>query len=110
MMSRWPDGSLPDDVPPVLAEQLYLQARAGRARNSAMILTTAPGLTFSGRATGSFFDATFHAILDSRTDLARQLFPIAIAMADRARARLSIDLAAERFATRPSSAVSLCWT
>jgi len=38
---------------------------------------------------GQLFNATFRALLDSRTDLARQLFPIAITMADRARARLS---------------------
>ena len=48
-----------------------------------------------GQSYKQLFDATFHAVLSSRTDLARQLFPIAIAMADRARVRLSSDLAAQ---------------
>ena len=48
-----------------------------------------------GQSYRQLFYATFHAFLSSQTDLARQLFPITIAMADRARARLSSDLAAE---------------
>ncbi len=92
---QWPDGSLPDDVPPVLAEQLYLKLgqvalQLGHDSHD----STRPDLF--GQSYRQLFDATFRAILDSRTDLARQLFPVAVAMADRARARLSTDLAAER--------------
>src|SRR5260370_28425764 len=92
---RWPDGSLPDDAPPLLAEQLYLKLgqvalQLGHDSHD----STRPDLF--GQSYRQLFDATFRAILDSRTDLARQLFPVAVAMADRARARLSTDLAAER--------------
>lgn len=92
---RWPDGSLPDDAPPLLAEQLYLKLgqvalQLGHDSHD----STRPDLF--GQSYRQLFDATFRAILDGRNDLARQLFPIAIAMADRARTRLSSDLAAER--------------
>jgi len=92
---QWPDGALPDDVPPLLAEQLYLKLglvalQLGHDPHD----STRPDLF--GQSYRQLFDATFHAILAGRADLARQLFPITIALADRARARLSSDLAAER--------------
>ena len=92
---RWPDGALPDDATPLLAEQLYLKLgqvalQLGHDSHD----STRPDLF--GQSYRQLFDATFRAILDGRNDLARQLFPIAIAMADRARTRLSSDLAAER--------------
>lgn len=92
---QWPDGSLPHDVPAVLQEQLYLKLgqvalKLGHEPHD----STRPDLF--GQSYRQLFDATFQAILDGRTDLARRLFPITIAMADRARARLSSDLVAER--------------
>lgn len=92
---QWPDESLPDDAPPLLAEKVYLKLgqvalRLGHDSHD----STRPDLF--GQSYRQLFDATFHAMLDGRSDLARQLFPVVIAMADRARARLSSDLAAER--------------
>jgi hypothetical protein len=91
---RWPKTPLPDDVPEALEEQLY--RKLGQV---ALLLdhdphdSTKPDLF--GQSYRLLFNATFHALMDSQTDLARQLFPITIAMADRARARLSTDLAAQ---------------
>jgi hypothetical protein len=90
----WPDGSLPDDVPPGLAEQLYLKLGQVALRLSHDPHDRARPDLF-GQSYKLLFDATFRAILDNKTDLARQLFPVVIATADRARARLSSDLAAE---------------
>ena len=50
----------------------------------------------SAQAYRRLFDATFHAIVEGRDKIARQLFPITIAIADRARQRLVHDLAGER--------------
>jgi len=91
----WPDGSLPDDVPPVLAEQLYLKLGQVALQLGHDSHDSARPDLF-GQSYRVLFDATFRAILDGRTGLARQLFPVVIATADRARARLSSDLAAER--------------
>jgi len=91
----WPDRSLPDEIPPILAEQLYLKLgqvalQLGHDSHD----STRPDLF--GQSYRLVFDATFHAILNNQPDLGRQLFPITISLADRARARLSDDLGAER--------------
>jgi hypothetical protein len=91
----WPDQSLPDEVPQVLAGQLYLKLgqvalQLGHDPHD----STRPDLF--GQSYRLVFDATFHAILNNQPDLARQLFPVTISLADRARVRLSSDLSAER--------------
>ena len=91
---RWPGGSLPGDVPQALAEQLCRKlGQVAIQLDHDSHDSTRPDLF--GQSYRLLFHATFRALLDSRTDLARQLFPITIAMADRARARLSTDLAAQ---------------
>lgn len=91
----WPDGSLPDNVPPRLEEQLYLKlAEVAPQLLSDPHDSTRPDLF--GQGYKRLSDATFHAILEGQTDLARQLFPSFMAMADCARARLVQDLAAHR--------------
>ena len=91
----WPDGSLPDDVPPRLEEQLYRKlAEVAPQLRSDPHDSTRPDLF--GQGYKRLSDATFHAILEGHTDLARQLFPTFIAMADRARIRLVDDLAGHR--------------
>jgi hypothetical protein len=91
----WPDGSLPDDVPPRLEEQLYrkLAEVAPRLRSNPHD-STRPDLF--GQGYKRLSDATFHAILQAQTDLARQLFPSFVTMADRARVRLVHDLTGHR--------------
>jgi hypothetical protein len=102
----WPDGSLPDDFPPRLEEQLYRKlAEVAPQLRSEPHDHTRPDLF--GQGYKRLSDATFHAILEERPDLARQLFPSFIAMADRARARLVDELAGHRvrdqaiFSTEP---------
>jgi len=86
--------SLPADVPQLLAEQLYRKlGQVAIQLDHDSHDSTRPDLF--GQSYRQLFHATFRALLDSRTDLARQLFPITIAMADRAKARLSTDLAAQ---------------
>jgi hypothetical protein len=91
----WPDGSLPDDVPPRLEAQLYskLAEVAPQLRPNPHD-STRPDLF--GQGYKRLSDAAFRAILAGQTDLARKLFPSFIAMADRARARLAHDLAGHR--------------
>ena len=90
----WPETSLPREVPASLAEQLY--RKLGQV---ALLLDPDPHDSsrpdLFGQSYRLLFNATFHALLEGRTDLARQLFPITIAIADRARARLFTDLAAQ---------------
>ncbi len=91
----WPGGSLPDDIPAVLERQLHLKLaqtapQLGYQRRD----STQPDLF--GQSYRLLFNAAFRAILDSQADLARQLSPVAITLADRARARLSGDLISER--------------
>jgi hypothetical protein len=91
----WPDGSLPDDVPPRLEEQLYRKlAEVAPQLRSDPHDSTRPDLF--GQGYKRLSDATFHAVLEGQTNLARQLFPTFIAMADRARIRLVYDLADHR--------------
>lgn len=88
----WPDGSLPDDVPPRIEEQLYRKLAAVAPQlGSDPQDTTRPNLF--GQSYKLLSDATFHAILGEHTDLARQLFPSFVSMADRSRNRLTHDLA-----------------
>jgi hypothetical protein len=95
----WPEGSVPDDLPPRLEQQLYgkLAEVAPRLRSDPHDRTR-PDLF--GQAYKRLSDATFHAILDGNCDFARQIFPSFIAMADRARARLAYDLAGYRVQDR----------
>jgi len=91
---QWPDESLPDDVPKLLEGQLYRKlGEVAPHLPHSPYESSRPDLF--GQSYRRLFDATFHAILQNHTDLARELFPIAITMADRARARLIEDLAAE---------------
>lgn len=91
----WPDGSLPDEIPPRIEEQLYRKlAEVGLQLGSDPHDPTRPDLF--GQGYKRLSDATFHATLEGQTDLARQLFPSFIAMADRARDRLTYDLADHR--------------
>lgn len=91
----WPDGSLPDDVPPRLEEQLYRKlAEVAPQLRSDPHDSTRPDLF--GQGYKRLSAATFHATLEGQTDVARQLFPTFIAMADRARTRLIGDLAGHR--------------
>lgn len=91
----WPDGSLPDEIPPILAGQLYVKLgqvalQLGHDSHD----SSRPDLF--GQSYRLLFDATFHAILNNQPDLPGQLFPITITLADRARARLTSDLSTER--------------
>lgn len=91
----WPDGSLPDDVPPRLEEQLYRKlAEVAPHLRADTHDSSRPDLF--GQGYKRLSDATFRAILEGRADLGRQLFPTFIAMADRARARLIVDLGGHR--------------
>ncbi len=91
----WPDGTLPDHVPPALEHQLDLKLAETipqlgyRTRDS-----TGPDLF--GQGYWRLFNAAFQAILDGEADHARQLALVVIPLADRARVRLSGDLASER--------------
>jgi hypothetical protein len=91
----WPDTALPDDAPEMLEEQLLRKL-------GDVALHLVPERHDSGRpdlfgqAYKVLFDATFHAILEGRGEFGRKVFPVAIAMAERARTRLIGDLAAER--------------
>ncbi len=91
----WPDAVLPDDKPRALEEQLLV-----KLGSSAVGLPSTPHdeamPDLFGQAYRRLFDATFHAIVEGRDEIARQLFPITIAVADRARQRLIHDLAGER--------------
>ena len=49
-----------------------------------------------GQAYKVLFEATFHAILEGRTEVGAELFPKVIAMAELARVRLVDDLPTER--------------
>jgi hypothetical protein len=96
---KWPSATLPDDIAPTLAERLYIKlGQAGLLLGHERHDSTRPDLF--GQSYRQLFDATFRALLSNRTDIARTLFPTVIAMADRARARLSGDLAAERVRER----------
>jgi hypothetical protein len=91
----WPDGSLPDDVPPRIEEQLYRKlAEVASQLGSDPHDVTRPDLF--GQGYKRLSDATFRAILEGHSDLARQLFPSFISMAGRARDRLTRDLAGHR--------------
>lgn len=91
----WPDGTLPDRVPAALEHQLDLKLAETipqlgyRTRDS-----TGPDLF--GQGYRRLFDAAFQAILDGEAGRARQLALVVIPLADRARVRLSGDLASER--------------
>lgn len=91
----WPDVSLPDEVPRQIEEQLYRKlAEVTLQLGSDPHDTTRPDLF--GQGYKRLFDATFHAILGRHADLARQLFPSFVSLADRARSRLIDDLAGHR--------------
>ena len=95
----WPDASLPDDTPRALEEKLLTQlGLVALQLPFASHDTTKPDLF--GQAYRRLFDATFHAILDGRDEIARVLFPITIATANRARMRLVQDLSDERVRER----------
>jgi hypothetical protein len=91
----WPEGTLPDRVPAALEHQLDLKLAETvpqleyRTRDS-----TGPDLF--GQGYRRLFDAAFQAILDGEADRARKLALVVIPLADRARVRLSGDLASER--------------
>jgi hypothetical protein len=91
---QWPKATLPVGVPVALAEQLYR-----KLGQMALLLDHDPHDSSKpdlfGQSYRLLFDVTFRALLDGQTDLASQLFPITMAMADRARARLSADLAGQ---------------
>jgi hypothetical protein len=91
----WPDAVLPDDKPRALEEQLLVKlGTAAVGLPSTPHDESTPDLF--GQAYRRLFDATFHAIVEGRDEIARQLLPITIAIADRARQRLVHDLAGER--------------
>ena len=91
----WPDAVLPDDKPRQLEEQLLIKlGTAAVGLPSTPHDESTPDLF--GQAYRRLFDATFRAIVEGRDEIARQLFPITIAIADRARQRLIADLSGER--------------
>jgi hypothetical protein len=96
---QWPDASLPDDAPSALEEKLLLKLGEVAARLEGNPHDGSRPDLF-GQAYRQLFDATFHAVLNGRNDLARRLFPVAITTADRARGRLVDDLAGERWRER----------
>lgn len=91
---RWPETSLPADAPAALEEQLY--RKLGQV---APLLDRDPHDSAKpdlfGQSYRQLFNAAFRALLDSHDDLARQLFPAAMGMADNARTRLLTDLASQ---------------
>lgn len=91
----WPDATLPDGKPRELEQLLLTKLGSAAVRlPSTPHDKTKPDLF--GQAYRRLFDATFHAILEGQDDVARTIFPITIATADRARQRLIHDLAGER--------------
>lgn len=91
----WPDAVLPGDKPRVLEEQLLINlGTAAIGLPSTPHDRAMPDLF--GQAYRRLFDATFHAIVEARDEVARRLLPIALTLAERARERLVHDLAGER--------------
>ena len=91
---KWPDGTLSEDVIAQTDELLY--AKLGDvALNLSHEQHKRDRPDLFGQAYKRLFDATFHAVIHGQNELARKLFPITIALADRAHARLQVDLASE---------------
>ena len=91
----WPDLTLPSQLPSQLEDRLLLRLAA--------VIDDLPadrhdrsGPDLFGQAYKRLFDASFQAILDGNQDLARTLFPRALAAAESARGRLIKDLSDQR--------------
>jgi len=92
---KWPDVSFPEEILRDIEEQLY-QKLAVVAPLLKHERHNAGEPDLFGQAYKTLFDATFHAILYGRNEIAWKLFPIVIVMAEWARARLIGDLVSER--------------